>query len=325
MLVRRPADGRVTKDLFRIEKSPVAAPGPGEVLLRTEYLSADPYLIRQLNGLGKYAPRLTPGEPMFSRTLGTIVESKDPAWKPGDKALAVADWGEYCVVDAKKLIRLDPEFAPFSSFLGVMGHSGLTAWVGLLEIGRAKQGETVLVTSAGGPVGQASAQIARIKGCRVVGIAGGQAKCRFLVEELGLDACVDYRGVDFEKQLAAAVPNGIDLQCESIGASTLDAGLMCMNRHARIVLFGLISNYDNTPFLIKNANRLLDCSVTLRSFSVSEYVSRLSEFQAEMGAWVRAGKVKFRDTIHEGLNHAGDAMVALTTGEGIGKHVIRVG
>lgn len=324
MLVRRPADGHVTKDLFRVEKAPIAAPAPGEVLLRIEYFSADPYLIRQLNGLGNYVPKLSPGAPMFSRTLGTVVRSKDPAWKSGDKALAVADWGEYCVVDARKLVRLDPGIAPLPSFLSVMGHSGLTAWGGLLDIGRPKAGETVLVTSAGGPVGQASGQMAKIKGCRVVGVAGGQAKCRTLVEELGFDACVDYRSADFEKQLAAAVPNGIDLHCESIGAPMLDPALLCMNRHARIVLFGIIANYDNTPFVLKNANRLLDCSVTLRAFSVSEYLSRWSEFQAEMGGWVRAGKVKSRDTIHEGLDRAAEAMVALTTGEGIGKQIIRV-
>jgi NADPH-dependent curcumin reductase CurA len=325
MLVRRPADGHVRKDLFRVEEVPIAVPKAGEVLLRVEYFSADPYLIRQLNNLGNYSPRLTPGAPMFSRTLGTIVDSKDPGWKSGDKVLAVADWGEYSVVDAKKLVRLDPVIAPLPAYLSVMGHSGLTAWGGLLDIGRPKEGETVLVTSAAGPVGQASGQMAKIRGCRVVGIAGGETKCRLLVEQLGFDACVDYRSAEFEKRLAAALPNGIDVHCESVGAATLDQALLNMNRYARIVLFGIIANYDNTPFVLNNANRLLDCSVTLRAFSVSEYLGRWSEFQAEMGEWVSAGKVRFRDTIHDGIDRAADAMVALTTGEGIGKHIVRVG
>ena len=324
-LTARPTDGRVTRDIFRVEEASIGAPGPGEVLLRTQFISVDPYLIRQLNGLGNYVPCLAPGAPMFSRTIGIVVESRDPAWKTGDVALGVADWGEYNVVDAKKLFRLDPEVAPLPAFLSVLGHSGLTAWGGLLDIGRPKEGETVLVTSACGPVGQAAGQMAKIRGCRAVGIAGGPEKCRFAVEELGFDACADYRSRDFGKQLAAALPTGIDIQCESIGGLTLDAGLVHMNRHARIVLIGLITSYDNSPLVLKNANRLLDCCVTLRAFSVSEYVGRWNEFQAEMGNWVRAGQVRYRDTIHEGLGRAGEAMLALTTGEGVGKHVVKVG
>ena len=323
MVAARPSDGRIDKNMFRLEAAPVPAPGPGDVLLRTEYISVDPYLIRQLNGLGSYQS-VTVGAPMFSRTIGIVVESNDAAWRPGDAALAVANWGEYNVVAAAKLFRFDAAVAPLPAFLSVMGHSGLTAWGGLLDIGRPQAGETVLVTSAAGPVGQAIGQMTRIKGARAVGIAGGEAKCRFVVDELGFDACVDYKSPDFERQLAAAVPKGIDVQCEAVGGATLDAGLVHMNRHARIVLFGFIANYDKTPLILHNADRLLDACVTLRAFSVGEYVSRWEEFQGQMGGWVRSGQVRFRDTVHQGLECAGEALLALTTGQGIGKHVIKV-
>lgn len=323
-IAARPENGRVTENMFRIEYAEVPSPGPGEVLLKTQYLSLDPYLIRQLNGLGNY-PAVSVGKPMASRTIGIVIESQDRAWKAGDAALVVDNWAEYNCVRGAKLLRFDASsVAPLNAFLSVLGHSGLTAWGGLLDIGRPKPGETVLVTSAAGPVGQAIGQMAKIKGARAVGIAGGEAKCRLVVDELGFDACIDYKSPDFQSQLGQALPNGVDVHCEGVGGTTLDAALAHMNRHGRIVIFGMIAAYDGSPLILHNANRLLDACATLRAFSVGEYAGRWDEFQREMGAWVCDGRVKFRDTLYQGLESAAWALAHLAAGAGIGKQVVKV-
>jgi NADPH-dependent curcumin reductase CurA len=295
------------------------------VLARTAYISIDPYLLRQVNALGNYQVTVDPGKPVVSRVVGIVEQSNDPAWKPGDAILTYAPWGRFFTAKPASLTRVDPALAPLPAWLGVVGQSGFTAWGGLMEIGKPKMGDTVTITSAAGPVGQVVGQMAKIKGCRAVGIAGGPEKCAFVVNELGFDACVDYRRPDFKDALRAAAPNGVDIHWEAVGGSMLDPVLPLLNKRPRIVIVGLIEHYSGQkPMVLTNANGLLDQEVTIRSFHVSSYLDRRDEMLGDLAGWVRDGRLRYRDTELQGLGEAGRAMAALQTGQVLGKMLVKV-
>jgi NADPH-dependent curcumin reductase CurA len=325
ILTRRPDNGVATPDCFAVEEAPMPEPAAGEVLLRSAYLSVDPYLLLQINGTGKYQQWIDPGKPMLSRVAGRVVASNDPAWQVGDAAWTYAPWADYATVKAATLVRADESAAPLATCLGVLGQSGLTAWGGFLLLGQPKAGETVVVTSAAGPVGQAVGQMARIKGCRAVGVAGGSEKCDFVTRELGFDACIDHRRPDFHEALRAAVPNGIDIHWEAVGGSMLDPVLPLLNKRPRIVIVGLIEHYDGKrPMVLTNANSLIDQEVTIRSFHVGSFLDRRDEAARELAGWLRDGSLRYRDTILEGFDQAGRAMAALQSGQVLGKMLVKV-
>src|SRR5438552_4758884 len=243
LLASRP-QGRVTEDNFRIVEAPVGRPAAGEVLVRNEWLSLDPYMRGRMSEAKSYVPPVQLGEVMVGQTVGEVIESQDERFKPGDKVLTPLGWQLYGVARGKELTPIDVNRAPASYYLGVLGMPGLTAWLGLSEIGQAKPGETVVVSAASGAVGSVVGQLAKIKGCRAVGIAGGQAKCDYVVHELGLDACVDYKTGDFAAALSKACPNGVDVYFDNVGGEILKSVLALVNPHARVPLCGLISQYN---------------------------------------------------------------------------------
>jgi NADPH-dependent curcumin reductase CurA len=311
---------------FAIVEEPVPKPGPGQVLCRTIFLSLDPYMRGRIGGARSYATPVEIGQVIVGATVSEVVESNHPGFGRGDIVLGYDGWQAYGVSGGVGIRKLDPKEAPISTALGVLGMPGMTAYVGLLDIGRPKAGETVVVSAASGAVGAVVGQIAKLQGCRAVGIAGGDAKCRYVAGDLGFDACVDYRAADFPSNLAAACPQGVDVYFENVGGAVLEAVLPLINRGARIPLCGLISEYNATtpppgpnlrPFLL---NRAL-----LQGFIVSDHVDRMPAFLADMGRWVREGRVKYREDVVDGLAKAPEAFIGLLEGRNFGKLVVRVG
>ena len=306
VLASRPK-GEPVAENFRLEAVAVPVPADGQVLLKTLYLSLDPYMRGRMNDGPSYAPPVQIDEVMTGRTVSEVVESKAAALSVGDVVICDAGWQEYTVADAQRVQKLDPAAAPVSTALGVLGMPGLTAYTGLLNIGQPKEGETVVVAAAAGAVGAIVGQIAKIKGCRVVGIAGGPEKCAYVVKELGFDACVDHRSPTLADDLKAACPKGIDVYFENVGGKVLEAVLPQLNPFARIPVCGLISGYnatelppqpDRTPILMAS---VLTKRLTFRGFIVTDYASQYGDFQRDVSAWIREGKVKYREDVAEGI------------------------
>ena len=311
---------------FDLVESPVPTPNDGEVLTRTIYLSLDPYMRGRISGARSYAQSVEPGQVIVGGTVGEVLESKHPSVARGDIVLGNDGWQSHAVAKGGGLRKLDPKQAPISTALGVLGMPGMTAYVGLLDIGRPKPGETVVVSAASGAVGSAVGQIAKIKGARAVGIAGSQDKCDYVVRELGFDACVNYKTGDLAATLKAACPSGIDVYFENVGGDVLRAVMVLLNQNARIPLCGLISEYNATeigpgpnlrPFLF---NRVL-----LKGFIVSDHLDRMGDFLKECGGWLREGRLKHREDIVAGLEKAPEAFIGLLQGKNFGKLLVRVG
>ncbi len=304
----------------------------GQVLLRTIYLSLDPYMRGRMSTAKSYAAPLQPGDVMLGATVSEVVESRSEQFAAGDIVLGYSGWQTHAVADAKHLRRLDPQQAPVSTAVGVLGMPGFTAYAGLLEIGRPKAGETVVVAAAAGPVGSAVGQIARVKGARSVGIAGGPEKCQILTETYGFDAAVDHRSPTFVDDLAAATPDGIDVYFENVGGPVTEAVVKRLNLYARIPVCGLVAGYnaterpagpDQLPGFMR---RVLTLSLTIRGFIQSEFVpTHYEAFEQDMSAWIRDGKVRYLEDIVDGLEHAPDAFRGLLTGRNFGKLLVRVG
>jgi NADPH-dependent curcumin reductase CurA len=310
---------------FAIVDEPVPKAGPGEILCRTTYLSLDPYMRGRISGARSYAAPVEIGAVIVGATVGEVVESNHPGFARGDVVLGYDGWQTYAVSAGIGTRKLDPNVAPVSTALGVLGMPGMTAYVGLLDIGRPKPGETVVVSAASGAVGAVVGQIAKLQGCRAVGIAGGQAKCRYVVDELGLDAGVDYRASDFPAALAAACPRGIDVYFENVGGAVLEAVLPLINRGARIPLCGLIAEYNaTTPPPGPNLRPFLWNRALLQGFIVSDHVDRMPAFLEDMTRWVREGRVKFREDVVDGLASAPEAFIGLLKGRNFGKLIVRV-
>ena len=304
----------------------------GQVLLRTIYLSLDPYMRGRMSTARSYADPLAIGDVVLGATVCEVVEWRSPKRKPGDVVLAFTGWQTHAVVDAAATRALDPAEAPVSTALGVLGMPGFTAYAGLLEIGRPRAGETVVVAAAAGPVGSAVGQVATLKGARAVGIAGGPEKCRILTEEFGFAAAVDHRSPPFVEDLAAATPDGIDVYFENVGGPVLDAVVRRLNRFARIPVCGLVAGYNATG-PAEGANqlpaflgRVLSLSLTVRGFIQDEFIpTHQDAFRREMPAWVRSGAVRYREDVVEGLEQAPEAFRGLLAGRNVGKLLVRVG
>lgn len=329
VLARRP-QGEPTAQDFRLEKQPVPAAGPGQLLLRTRYLSLDPYMRGRMSDAPSYAPPVAVDAPMTGQTVSVVEASNAPGFEVGDLVTAFVGWQDYGVVDAPHATRIDPAIPRLSYALGVLGMPGLTAYVGLLDIGQPVAGETVVVAAATGAVGSVVGQIAKLKGCRVVGIAGGPEKCEFAVKTLGFDACLDHREASLRERLAQVVPRGIDIYFENVGGAVLGAVLPLLNRHARVPLCGVVAWYnlaqlpegaDRTPLLMTT---LLRQRVKVQGFIIFDHYARMPEFYQHMVGWLKEGKVRYREEILDGLEQAPRGLIGMLRGENFGKLVVRV-
>lgn len=316
---------------FRLEEAPIPVPAAGQLLLRTLYLSLDPYMRGRMSDAPSYAASVSLDGVIMGATVSRVEVSHHPDFSPGDLVLAYGGWQDYALSYGTGLTKIATDLHPPSVVLGVLGMPGFTAYMGLLDIGQPKAGETVVVAAASGAVGSVVGQIAKLKGCRVVGVAGGTEKCRYVVEELGFDACIDRRSGDLAQQLAAACPQGIDVYFENVGGAVFDAVLPLLNTSARVPVCGLISGYndtclpmgpDRTGLLMRT---LLTKRIRMQGFIIfDDYGHRFDEFFAQMSVWFKAGKIKFREDVVEGLENAPHAFIGLLEGKNFGKLVVRV-
>ena len=323
---------------FRLETEPVPAPGIGEALVRVIWLSLDPYMRGRMDDVKSYAEPVQIGSTMEAGCVGEVVTSDDPALPPGSFVEGRFGWTTHAIVRTKGLRRLDPATAPLSSALGVLGMPGMTAWTGLHTHGRAKAGETIVVSAATGAVGSVVGQLARIAGLRVVGVAGGADKCRHAVEKLGYDACLDHRDAadarELRTALAAACPDGVDIYFENVGGKTLEAVMPLMNVGGRIPLCGVISWYNSGglgqgasegPNLLPTAWRhILVKRLTVRGFIVTDHWADFPRFLDEVTPLVAAGKIIYPQTVSEGLASAPEAFIGMLRGKNLGKQLVRV-
>ncbi len=330
VLNSRPIGKPIVED-FRLEELTASTPNEGQLLLKTLYLSLDPYMRGRLSDSASYAAPVEVGQVIVGGTVSRVELSNHPAYKTGDLVLGQSGWQTHAVSDGTGLTKLDPKMPQPSLALGVLGMPGFTAYMGLLDIGKPKLCETVVVAAASGAVGSVVGQIARLNGCRTIGIAGGKEKCDYVANELGFDACIDHRAEDFPAQLAAACHEGIDVYFESVGGVVFDAVLPLLNAKARIPVCGLISHY-NDKALPKGPDRLplltrtiLTKRLTVKGFIIfDDYGDHYREFFDEMSTWVQEGKVKFREDIVEGLENAPKAFIGLLEGKNFGKLIVRV-
>jgi NADPH-dependent curcumin reductase CurA len=324
VLASRPT-GWVTEQNFRVERAPVPKPQEGEVLVKNEWLSLDPYMRGRMNDVKSYAAKQEIDAVMVGGTAGEVVESRNPRFKPGDKVVGAFGWQKFGVSDGKGLNKVDASRIPLSAYLGVVGMPGVTAWVGLLDICQPKDGETVVVSAASGAVGSVVGQIAKLKGCRAVGIAGGKAKCDYVTGELGFDACIDYKAGRLNEDLKAATAKGIDCYFENVGGEILDGVLRRMNAFSRIAVCGLISQYNATePYGVKNFQSILVNRIKVQGFIVSDRLELWGKAIPELAGWVAAGKLKYRETVAEGLENAPRAFIGMLKGENFGKQLVRL-
>jgi len=329
-LVSRP-QGEATAGNFKLVESPVPALKDGQVLVRHHFLSLDPYMRGRMNDSKSYAQPQPLNETMIGGTVGEIVESKHPGFAAGDKVVGMGGWQQYAVVDANQpgvLRKVDTTHLPLSAYLGAVGMPGVTAWYGLMKICTPKAGETVVVSAASGAVGGVVGQLAKAKGCRAIGIAGGPDKCRYVVEELGFDACVDYKLHKDLKSLSTALkdacPKGIDGYFENVGGVILDAVMMRMNAFGRLAFCGMISGYNGEPIPMQYPQLILQSRLAVRGFIVSEHMEVWPEALKELGTMVATGKLKFRESIAQGIESAPEAFLGLLKGRNFGKQLVKL-
>lgn len=329
-LASRP-EGRPGPQNFRLERAAIPAIADGQVLLKILYLSLDPYMRGRMSAAKSYAAPTEIGQVMEGGTVAQVLESRDPAFKPGDVVLSYSGWQSHAVAEGAQLRKLDPKSAPVTTALGVLGMPGFTAYAGLLTIGQPKPGETVVVAAASGPVGSAVGQIARIKGARAVGIAGGPEKCAFVRDTFGFDAVIDHRDPDMAAKLAAACPDGIDVYFENVGGHVWDAVFPLLNTFARIPVCGLIAQYnasgdfpgpDRLPVLMR---QVLSKSLTIRGFIQREFIAAQGPaFREAMAGWIAEGAVKYKEDVVEGLENAPEAFIGLLEGKNFGKLIVKL-
>ena len=322
--------GDIKESNFEYREEPIPTPQDGEVLVRTIYLSLDPTNRIWMSDIPQYMAPVEIGQVMRGVVTGVVEESKNPDFKPGDLVFGTLGWQDYAIAfgnSGSAIARLPhPLPAPLTAFTGPLGLTGCTAYFGLLDIGQPKAGETVVVSAASGAVGSIVGQIAKIKGCRVVGITGSDEKCRWLIEELGFDAAINYKTADLETELAQLCPNGIDVYFDNVGGSILDAVLTHVNLHARIPLCGLISTYNATEPVPGplNYSQILMKRVRVEGFIILDYLTRWSEAITDIGQWVNSGKIKYALEIVDGLENAPSAILKLFDGNKNGKLVVKV-
>ncbi|MDY0747981.1 NADP-dependent oxidoreductase [Paucibacter sp. R3-3] len=329
-LVSRP-QGEPTADNFKLVESAVSALAPGQVLVRNHYLSLDPYMRGRMNESKSYAQPQPLNEVMIGGTVGEVVESRNEHFKVGDKVVGYGGWQEYQLVDATQrgvLQKVDTTHIPLAAYLGAVGMPGVTAWYGLVKIINPKAGETVVVSAASGAVGGAVGQLAKVRGARAVGLAGGPDKCRQVVEELGFDECIDYKQHPDVKSLSAALkaacPNGIDGYFENVGGKILDAVMLRANAFSRIAMCGMISGYNGEPIPMQAPQLILVNRMKIEGFIVSEHMDVWPEALKELGTLVATGKLKYRETVADGLAAAPEAFLGLLKGKNFGKQLVKL-
>ena len=323
VLASRP-NGVVSVDNFRLESAPIPSLSAGQVLVRNHYLSLDPYMRMRMEDVKSYAAPQALDAVMVGGTAGEVVASNNPKFAVGDKVVGMLGWSEMGVDDGSMLKKVDTTHIPLSAYLGAVGMPGMTAWYGLTQIIKPKEGDTIAVSAASGAVGGVVGQLAKARGCRVIGIAGGKEKCSYVMDELGFDACIDYKGGNLYKDVKAAAPNGIDGLFENVGGVVMDAVLARMNPFGRIALCGLISGYDGEPMPIHNMRVLLSMRLTLQGFIVSEHMELWPQGLTETGTLVATGKIKYRETIANGLAEAPSAFLGLLRGKNFGKQLVKL-
>ncbi|WP_137225913.1 NADP-dependent oxidoreductase [Shewanella sp. MEBiC00475] len=330
VLASRP-QGEPVANNFRLETVNKPVPAEGEVLLRAVYLSLDPYMRGRMNDAKSYADPVAIDDVMVGATVSQVEASNHPDYKVGEWVLAFGGWQDYLVSNGEELMKLGDNPSHPSYALGIMGMPGFTAYMGLLDIGAPKAGETIVVAAATGPVGATVGQIGKLKGCRVVGIAGGEEKCRFAKEVLGFDECIDHKAADFAQQLATHCGNGIDVYFENVGGKVFDAVLPLLNTGARVPLCGLISQYNATSLpdgpdrLSLLMGTLLVKRIKMQGFIIfDDYGDRYPEFAKDMGQWLGEGKIQYREQIVDGLENMTTAFIGLLKGENFGKVVIKI-
>ncbi len=333
LLVSRP-QGEASVDNFKLVEQPLPTAGDladGQVLVKHHYLSLDPYMRGRMNDSRSYADPQPLNTVMLGGTVGEVVLSKHPKFAVGDSVLGMGGWQEYSLVDANvrgAIHKVDTRHIPLSAYLGAVGMPGVTAWYGLVKIIAPKAGETVVVSAASGAVGGVVGQLAKARGCRVVGIAGGADKCQYVVKELGFDACVDYKAHTDPKSLYAALkeatPNGIDGYFENVGGAILDAVLLRMNAFGRIAMCGMIAGYEGQPVPMQNPALILVSRLKIEGFIVSEHPEVWPEATQELGAMVAKGQMKFKESVAEGLASAPEAFLGLLKGKNFGKQLVKL-
>ena len=323
VLASRPR-GAVTPENFRLETVAVPDLQDGELLVRNHYLSLDPYMRGRMSAAKSYAASQALDQTMIGGTVGQVVASRHAGFAVGDAVVGVLGWTELAVSDGAQLRKVDGNQLPLSAYLGAVGMPGMAAWYGLNRIIVPKAGETVVVSAASGAVGSVVGQLARLQGCRVVGIAGGADKCAYVVDALGFDVCVDYKAGKLDSDLAAATPDGIDGIFENVGGATLDAALARSNAFGRVALCGLIGGFGGADMAIHNARLLLINRLTVRGFIVTEHLDAWDQGLAELAQLVASGQVKYRETVAQGLAAAPDAFIGLLQGFNFGKQLVKL-
>ncbi len=324
VFVKRPR-GAPTLDCFRLTSVPLAPPAAGQVLVRNVYLSVDPYIRMRMEEKDSYAPVMALGEVLVGRTVGEIVAGSIEGYAQGDWVVGRLGWQDYSLARAADLQKIDIQRAPMTAYLGCLGSTGVTAWVGLVEFGRPKQGETVVVSAAAGAVGSVVGQLAKRRGCRAVGIAGGAQKCRIVVEEFGFDACVDYKAPSFAQDLAAACPKGIDVYFDNVGGPVLDAVLPLLANGARIPMCGVVSQYNATePYGVRNLREIFNHRASVRGFVLSDHRELWPAANEELAQAYAAGELKSRESVAAGLENAAQAFIDMLAGANVGKQIVRI-
>jgi NADPH-dependent curcumin reductase CurA len=325
VLARRPP-AEVAETDFRLEEVAVPEPGPGQLLVRVIYLSLDPYMRGRMRDVASYAAPVALGEVMTGGTVGEVVKSNHPDYKAGDIVEDRLGWQEYAIAPGPALRKVDPSVGPISFANSVLGMPGMTAYFGLYEIGQPKPGETVVVSAAAGAVGQVVGQLAKIAGCRAVGIAGGARKCAFVKDTLGFDACIDYKA---EKDLAAAAkaacPGGVDVYFDGVGGPVTDAVLLNLNFYARVALCGSISQYNTAEPGPRLMGTFVGKRVRTQGFIVWDFASRYAPAMRQMAEWLRFGRLKYQEDIVEGIDKAPRAFIGLLKGDNFGKMQVKLG
>ena len=326
IVLRRRPSGMPRRADFELREQPIPSPGAGEVLTRTVWLSIDPYMRGRLADRKSYAPPVQIGEVMTGETVGEVIASEAPDFAPGDIVVGARGWQTHAVSRAAQLAKVDRHGPPLSTYLGVLGMPGTTAYSGMTDIGRPKAGETVVISAASGAVGSVAGQLAKRAGARVVGVAGGADKCIFVQDELSFDACVDHRSADVRAELEAACPNGIDVYFENVGGRVQEAAFALLNPFARVVMCGMVSQYNETePPPGPNLMFVIAKRVLIQGLIVSDKPERFAEWRALAKPWVEEGSLRYREDTIDGLESAPDALAGILGGRNFGKLLVRVG
>jgi hypothetical protein len=327
LLVSRPS-GEPTRDNFSLIDTPIPDLADGQVLIKHPDLSLDPYMRGRIDDKRSYAPQQKLNEVMIGGTAGEVIASRNASFAIGDQVVGMGGWQEYYAGDGRGFRKVDTTHIPLPAYLGAVGMPGVTAWYGLFKVCQAQAGQTVTVSAASGAVGSIVGQLAKVKGCRAVGFAGGPDKCRYVIDELGFDACIDYKAHDDAKSLYAALkdatPDGVDAHFENVGGAILDAVMVRMNDFGRIAMCGMISGYNGQPIPMKFPSLILTSRLTVQGFIVSEHLDQWPAALAELGPLVASGKIKYRESIAQGIESAPDAFFGLLKGNNFGKQLVKL-